>query len=42
MLKRAFSAVKRVFQALILEAGEPILSARDGLQDGYPEAGEKI
>jgi len=42
VLKRSFSAVKRVFEAVILEAVEPNLSARSGQQNGYPEAGEKI
>jgi hypothetical protein len=42
VLKRSFSAEKRVFETVFLEAGEPNLSARGGQQNGYPEAGEKI
>jgi hypothetical protein len=40
-VEKAFSVLKGVFQAVILE-GEPILSATGALQNGYPEAGEKI
>jgi len=40
-VEKSFSVLKGVFQAVILE-GEPILSAIGALQNGYPEAGEKI